>query len=549
MIPALSVDGTSTSARRSVSPRKDRRNDHPSPNLYDSNNIAPQEIDLEQESDHSEFEPLLTSQDGQAKKQHPPPIATSSSAAPVSPTTAATAASSNDLEATSPVSPASPHEQEGTVMKNISNFISPNDNDDESRKKGHGIALNSILLTINISAWYWTNGMNGISMQSYSGQVVKDPNFNTSTILRLLDTVAVTTFITFLQLLFGAIIGRCMLLFLNPNITWAHISSTHWLPLSVLHALGSLATNLGFMYGKASLVQLIKLLEPFETLLLSQLLFQEGNCAIGIVSAMMVVVGAAMSLLKLQPTPPVPQAIIFAIISGLTLSCRNVLQRKHHHTNHTNVQSSMEWSKLEKSVVQFTQLSFFSAIWTGVASSILFFIIRPHFLFPSFQVLLWHPLYNIFSMITLGFCSALTHSLLNAGKRVFAICMAMLWFAEGLNAKTLAGLFLVGVGGSWYSWECKRKKTLPGTTSVTTNKAGEIEIEASTPTSTTDASTAIGISYGGDMTTVSNRKKCGHANSGSGHGNGIVYMLLDKEYYKVGLSFMVLLALFGFQQL
>jgi hypothetical protein len=63
-------------------------------------------------------------------------------------------------------------------------------------------------------------------------------------------------------------------------------------------------------------------------------------------------------------------------------------------------------------------------------------------------------------MITLGFCSALTHSLLNAGKRVFAICMAMLWFREGLtNPATLAGLALVAIGGSWYSLETKRKDT------------------------------------------------------------------------------------------
>ena len=39
--------------------------------------------------------------------------------------------------------------------------------------------------------------------------------------------------------------------------------------LSSLHGLGSLTTNLGFMYGTAYLVQIIKLLEPLETLLWS----------------------------------------------------------------------------------------------------------------------------------------------------------------------------------------------------------------------------------------------------------------------------------------
>jgi drug/metabolite transporter (DMT)-like permease len=211
------------------------------------------------------------------------------------------------------------------------------------------------------------------------------------------------------------------------------------------------------MYGKASLVQVLKLLEPFETLLLSQLLFQEGNaCSMGIISSMMLVVGAAMSLLKLQSTTLVPQAVGFAILSGLTLSCRNVLQRKHHYHNS---KTSQEWTKLEKSVVQFTQLSLYSGVWMGAIAILSYAMIRSYFVQPSIQVLLWHPLYNIFSMITLGFCSALTHSLLNAGKRVFAICMAMLWFREGLNLSTLAGLCLVGVGGSWYSWECKQPES------------------------------------------------------------------------------------------
>lgn len=307
----------------------------------------------------------------------------------------------------------------------------------------------------NIMAWYWTNGMNGIAMQSYA-EKVNDPSLLPSAYLRFFSTIALTGVVTCFQLLLGALIGRFLLFSLNKTITWQQITSTHSLPLSGLHALGSIATNLGFMYGKASLVQVIKLLEPFETLMLSQVFFKEGKCSIGIVSSMMVVVGAAMSLLKLQSTPPHPLSILFAILSGLTLSCRNVLQRKHHHQDTAAIQ---HWSKLEKSVVQFTQLSYFSGLWTGQFALVIYLMVQPHFVPCNYQVLLWHPLYNVFSMITLGFCSALTHSLLNAGKRVFAICMAMLWFREGLNPATLAGLALVGIGGFWYSLESKRKET------------------------------------------------------------------------------------------
>lgn len=48
-------------------------------------------------------------------------------------------------------------------------------------------------------------------------------------------------------------------------------------------------------------------------------------------------------------------------------------------------------------------------------------------------MLLWHPLYKAFSVITLGFYSALTHALLNTGKRIFAILLAVLWFRESFS--------------------------------------------------------------------------------------------------------------------
>ena len=362
-----------------------------------------------------------------------------------------------------------------------------NDNDDHH---GHKVSRFStffalffryILQIVNIGLWYWTNGMNGIAMQSYAGNLMIETSLQ-SDWQRFLSTWTITCIITSLQLLVGAALGRTILFGLDRTLTWKKIASTNSWTLSGLHALGSLATNLGFMYGKASLIQVIKLLEPFETLMLSQLLFrQEGTYTIGIVSSMMVVVGAAMSLLKLQSTPPPPPAIFFALLSGLSLSCRNVLQRKHLSNNTGSDTSSMttqstskpaaasppdQKSKVCKSVIQFTNLSWYSGIWMSGVSTVSYVLLQPNLLQPDNQVLLWHPLYNVFSMITLGFCLALTHSLLNAGKRVVAICMALLWFAEGLNAKTVAGLLLVGIGGSWYSWESKQKRQISNTQNV-----------------------------------------------------------------------------------
>lgn len=308
----------------------------------------------------------------------------------------------------------------------------------------------------NIMAWYWTNGLNGISMQSYAVELENEPSIDdtASAAARFLQKLTITASVTCLQLLLGACIGRLLLFGLNRTLQWDQLNSTHWWPLPVLHAIGSLTTNLGFMHGRASVVQLLKLLEPFETLGLSLLFFHEGTVNGGVLSSMLLVVGAATSLLKGQTTKPSPLATLFAIFSGLSLSARNVLQRKHHTTN----EGLKDLSRLERSIAQFTLLSFYSGIGIGAISTVLLIMIGPSMPPLPAGVILWHPMYNVLSMIALGFTSALTHSLLNAGKRVFSILMAVFWFKEGLNLNLLVGLLFVFIGGSWYSYEIKQKQ-------------------------------------------------------------------------------------------
>eukprot|EP00980_Cylindrotheca_fusiformis_P029595 scaffold23567_cov122-Cylindrotheca_fusiformis.AAC.1 len=290
---------------------------------------------------------------------------------------------------------------------------SPDDNDEKPSKKGAAVFL---LQVANILGWYWANGMNGIEMQSFAGGQANEGSAKHASAksLKFLHTLAVTSFITCLQLLMGAWMGRVLLFGLNRKLSWRQATSTHWWLLSVLHAVGSLATNLGFMHGKASSIQLLKLLEPFETLGLSLLFFREGTINEGVASSMLLVVGAATSLLKIQTTKTSRLAVVFAVLSGLSLSARNVLQRKHLSSVHESFQSV---SKLERSIIQFTLLSFYSGIGLGSVSAILFSVIHPNIVSLPIGIVFWHPIYNVLSMIALGFSSALTHSLLNAGKR------------------------------------------------------------------------------------------------------------------------------------
>jgi hypothetical protein len=370
-----------------------------------------------------------------------------------------------------------------------------------------GIALlllrQYIFLVSNIGAWYVTNGMNGIAMQSFSRVLAEQQQQVTTASTRGFGaTVAITSMVTSLQLLLGAILGWFMLLLYRYSTTITKERSTRianeapqskimtFRPiersLTLLHGVGSICTNLGFMYGSASLVQILKLLEPFETLVLTKLLLPEGEegnkLTIGVLSSCLLTVGSAISLLNSSSSKePHPHAIMFAIASGLSLSSRNVLQRRQHFGKkptaantpttttscETNMRSPQTASKLERSLLQFTELSLQSGTAMGLVS-----ILLHTFLFCTaknhgatligvlshainWRLLTWHPLYNAFSMITLGFCSALTHSLLNAGKRVFAICMAIFWFRESHGWATTVSLAAVTVGGCWYATETK----------------------------------------------------------------------------------------------
>jgi Triose-phosphate Transporter family len=348
--------------------------------------------------------------------------------------------------------------------------------------------------------------------------------------------IVTTLLVTALQLLAGALLG-CCLLWLHATFVLQQKSSSsssatvkleqqqHLLLLwsnckkhpswdSILHGLGSIFTNFGFMYGSAAVVQIIKLLEPFETLLLTKALIpREGKLlTLGIASSMMLTTGAAMGLIRSRKTSAPLPAIVFAILSGLSLSTRNVLQRRQQQqqrhddnggggsssidNNNKSISSSSNnysisaavsngtdvppsttapqeqtktkpkpASALEGSLVQFTQLSLQSGVFIQVLTLVLYLALLAwdtSFYRASMamalghlnvRVFVWHPLYNAFSMITLGFCTAVTHSLWNAGKRVFAIVMAILWFREAFTRPTAMGLFLVFLGGCWYTME------------------------------------------------------------------------------------------------
>ena len=98
--------------------------------------------------------------------------------------------------------------------------------------------------------------------------------------------------------------------------------------IGLLHCIGSICTNIGFGYGSASLVQVIKLLEPVETLLLAALVQQSLNVLSPqkVASTLTIVAGTYLLLANASIEVNL-QSVIFPIGSGICMASRNVLSK------------------------------------------------------------------------------------------------------------------------------------------------------------------------------------------------------------------------------
>ena len=260
--------------------------------------------------------------------------------------------------------------------------------------------------------------------------------------------------------------------------------------IGLLHYFGTLFTNLGFAYGSASIVQVIKLLEPIETLLLTmivhKLLLKYKKSAAGknegpnigimkVVSVFAVVAGASLLLTSKGIKKNVNfHTVIFALFSGFALSSRNVAQkaatRKGKDTSVTNIDSSKYMntgSELKEAIAcglqKFISITSYAIIPSlvllvfvemqgveGIDGSVVMWLLTSTDNY-GIQGIVFHGLYNIASMSILGLVSAPTHSLLNVGKRISNVLVAAMFFSEPLGAHGTFGLSIAAIGGCIYS--------------------------------------------------------------------------------------------------
>ena len=227
--------------------------------------------------------------------------------------------------------------------------------------------------------------------------------------------------------------------------------------IGLLHCIGSICTNIGFGYGSASLVQVIKLLEPVETLLLAALVQQSLNVLSPqkVASTLTIVAGTYLLLANASIEVNL-QSVIFPIGSGICMASRNVLSKTgEKQENQTILLKGM--NKFASITITAAVCSLVLAVFVILATlqfstgAIIVGLIHQQSTKIVLQTIVFHCLYNMASITVLSLTSATSHSLLNVGKRIANVLIASMAFSIPITFRGKVGLVVSAIGACFYS--------------------------------------------------------------------------------------------------
>jgi len=328
------------------------------------------------------------------------------------------------------------------------------ENTSQSQLKSNKLQNTTIAILCFI--WYFTSGQNTVSIKKYSA-IFREHYSQNDGEIDVETTIKIMLVLTCLQLGTCTIFSTCLLvlkLYIYPTPDssdeeepiWDHFRPEWTIAkcaVPALHFIGSVSTNIGFMYGSASLVQIIKLLEPTQTLILWVLLAgyfhkEHGVTKMKVLSIALITLGAVIAMFEKSMHVNV-NALFFSFCSGTALSLRNVLKK-------------VSSTKKLDGILNIAVLSM-NACWisfivsTTVARGDWIVIAKMSF---SINLLLYYASYNTASLLVLSFVSAPTHSLLNVGKRFYNICLTMVIFDRNIPLRVLWGVMISTVGSTFY---------------------------------------------------------------------------------------------------
>ena len=237
---------------------------------------------------------------------------------------------------------------------------------------------------------------------------------------------------------------------------------------------------MGFAFGSASVVQIIKLLEPIETLLLTVLVNGttvsklHGITVSKTLAVLAIVGGTSLLLAKKRDSGSIGQnvnfhSVFFSICSGLAMASRNVVKKMSPTKASLDVKSPRQIHPWKDAATN-GLINFFSITFVGAIPATFCLILaelKGSSVITSSgnisswmlslpggdgnQAILFHGLYNISSISVLSLMSAQSHSLLNVGKRIFNVIYASIVFQESISQNGVIGISIAFAGGVIYS--------------------------------------------------------------------------------------------------
>lgn len=372
--------------------------------------------------------------------------------------------------------------------------------------------LTSSIFTV---CWYYTSSRNAIAtqklVQEFSKHAAQTLNHKNTHLLDLNPHYSVMVALTALQLLVGLCISLSVQYMLSRCDAVGHgknykenedsigkttssfpASSTITMAMrkgeikifavGMLHLLGCFCTNMGFALGSASIVQVIKLLEPIETLCLMALFNtfilkkSHGVTFTKFLSVCTIVLGTSMLLGSKGISQHLNfQAAFFALCSGFAMASRNVIKSKSVFVerNKEQIATNKSGHVSPFKVAAMNGIVHFSIITAIAAIPACFCLILVEMkgcpqldgsisiwmLMSAGRVgreaILFHSLYNIASISVLCLISAQSHSLLNVGKRICNVLAAAVIFNEPVGHSGIMGLCIAAIGGLVYSFAGK----------------------------------------------------------------------------------------------
>ena len=199
-----------------------------------------------------------------------------------------------------------------------------------------------VLISTLTACWYGASSRNTVATQrlvkefgSAGAGLGNDDRFDT---LRSSPS-SVMLVLTALQLLTGLCISWTLYYYLRSISESSPVAQTtpQKIAMGTLHFLGCLCTNMGFALGSASVVQVIKLMEPIETLFLTALAnivikkVSHGLTLTKLVSVFTIVAGTMMLLVQKSESKFGHDvnvwSVFFALCSGLAMASRNVVMK------------------------------------------------------------------------------------------------------------------------------------------------------------------------------------------------------------------------------